>query len=148
MASAYRRCARSTWPCALCATPLRGAAARACPAKSSARTKSAAAVSVILSMTRLARLLASGHFASTDCGSSASACSNKAIPSAYLSRDGGPPTKHSAPTKNVVHCVGVLGWSRGLRPGELDVERECDAARDLVVQREQITGVAVEMLSP
>lgn len=58
------------------------------------------------------------------------------------------PTKHSASTKNIVHSVGVLGWSRGLRPGELDVERERDAARDLVVQREQVTGVAVEMLSP
>src|SRR5262252_8098499 len=53
-----------TWPLALCTAPLRGAAAMACPAKSSARTKSAAAVSVILSMTRLARLPASRHFAS------------------------------------------------------------------------------------
>ena len=47
MASSYRRCARSTWPLAKCASGLRGDAAKACPTSSSARAMSAAAESVI-----------------------------------------------------------------------------------------------------
>ena len=45
-------CARRTWPMGKCGKLLWGAAAKACAAKPSARTRSAAAVSVILSMTR------------------------------------------------------------------------------------------------
>ena len=52
MASAYRCCARSTWALAKCAIVLRGSAAKARSANSSARAISAAAVSAIKSRTR------------------------------------------------------------------------------------------------
>ena len=60
----------------------------------------------------------------------------------------GAPKKYSATTKNIVHCIRASGWSSGFRPPELKVARDCDAARDLVLQGEQIARVAVEAVGP
>jgi hypothetical protein len=73
MASRNRFCARSTWPLALCASGLRGEAAKACPASPSARMMSAAAESLMKSATRAMSALASKLCALTDRGSRASA---------------------------------------------------------------------------
>jgi hypothetical protein len=59
-----------------------------------------------------------------------------------------PTNKKSTRTKDVVYCDGVLAWPSGLRPPELEVKCHCDAARDLVLQSEQIARIAVETLSP
>ena len=42
----------------------------------------------------------------------------------------------------------MLGRPGGLRRDQLDAERAREPARDLVLQREQICGVAVEPLRP
>lgn len=42
----------------------------------------------------------------------------------------------------------MLGWSGGLRTDQLKVKRNCDPARDLVLQSKQIVSVAVEPLRP
>jgi hypothetical protein len=42
----------------------------------------------------------------------------------------------------------MLGRPRGFSVGQLEVECNCDAARDRVLQGEQIAYVAVELLGP
>jgi hypothetical protein len=59
-----------------------------------------------------------------------------------------PSHKYSTRTEDVVYCVGMLTWPSGLRTPELEVECHCDAARNLVLQREQIAPIAVETLGP
>ena len=67
IASSYRCCARNTWPLAKCAIGLRGDAATLAQLSSSARTISAATVSVILSRTRAVSSITSQLCAATDC---------------------------------------------------------------------------------
>src|SRR5215472_8225831 len=53
-----------------------------------------------------------------------------------------------ASTEDVVQSIRMLGWSRRLSARQLDVERDGDAAGDLVLQREKVLHIAVELLSP
>ena len=53
-----------------------------------------------------------------------------------------------APPENIVLRGGVLGRPGGLRSDQLDAESARDPAGDLILQSEQIVGVAVELLSP
>ena len=50
--------------------------------------------------------------------------------------------------ENVIHRVGIVGRPDGLPADQLQVERDGDPARDLVLQREQIARVAIESLGP
>jgi hypothetical protein len=42
----------------------------------------------------------------------------------------------------------VLSWTGRFRNGQLDIERERDLARDLVLELEQIARVAIEAFGP
>ena len=53
-----------------------------------------------------------------------------------------------ASPENVVQRLGMFGRSAGLGPDQLQVERNRDPARDLVLQREQIACVAIEPVGP
>ena len=48
----------------------------------------------------------------------------------------------------MVECVGVLRRPGGLRGDQLDPERVCKPANDLVLQSEEIFRVTVEPLRP
>jgi hypothetical protein len=50
--------------------------------------------------------------------------------------------------ENVVQRVGMLGRPRGLHADQLKVERDCDPARDLVLQSEEIAQVAIPTARP
>ena len=50
--------------------------------------------------------------------------------------------------QNEIQRVGIIGRPRGLSVGQLEIERNSDAAGDLVLQCEQIANIAVELLRP
>ena len=83
------RCARSTWPLTLCASSLRGDAAKACSASASPRARSAAGKSLMLPITRARSVIANHLCTSTDRGSRANARSKILIASTRFLRDGG-----------------------------------------------------------
>ena len=56
------------------------------------------------------------------------------------------PEPCGAPPENVVQRIGMLGRPGGLDSNQLDAERVGKAARNLVLQGEQIGRVAVESL--
>lgn len=56
--------------------------------------------------------------------------------------------KRRASPKNVVQRVGVGGRPGCLRPDQRGMERDSDAAGDLVLQGKQIAGIALEPLGP
>ena len=53
-----------------------------------------------------------------------------------------------ASPENVVERIRILGRPSGLRSDQLDAERVGDPTRDLVLQGEEIAGVAIESLGP
>jgi len=53
-----------------------------------------------------------------------------------------------ASLKGEIERIGMLGRPGGLRTEKFEVERDCDPARDLVLQGEQTAHVAIEPLRP
>ena len=53
-----------------------------------------------------------------------------------------------AASENVVQRVGMLGRPGSLRSDQFEAERVREPARDLVLQGEQIAGVAADALGP
>ena len=51
-----------------------------------------------------------------------------------------------APAEDIVERVGLLGRSGGLRGDQFEVQLDRNPTRDLILQSEQITRVAVEPL--
>ena len=53
-----------------------------------------------------------------------------------------------ASSKHVVQHVGIIGRQGSLRSDQFEIEGVCDPTRDLVLQGEEIAGVAIESLGP
>ena len=53
-----------------------------------------------------------------------------------------------ASPEDIIQRVRMLGWAGSLGVDQLNVECDCDPARDFVLQGEQIANVAIEPLGP